>query len=55
MFPTGMTMEGHDFLDAARHQSVWDEAKARAKPLGSIPIEIFKALLMDAMKKQLGI
>jgi hypothetical protein len=55
----GLTWSGHDFLDAARNDKVWDEAKVEAEKKGSkfkdLPFEIAKALLIQTSKNMLGI
>jgi len=54
--PTGMTWEGHDFLDAARNQTVWNSAKAAAAQYGGpIPLEVMKALLIKGASTFLGL
>lgn len=56
-YPTKITWEGHDFLDAARHEVVVNEAKEIAKKKGmdflNLPFEITKALLVEVTKASL--
>jgi Hypothetical protein (DUF2513) len=55
----GLTWSGHDFLDAARNDKVWDEAKVEAEKKGSkfkdLPFEIAKALLIQVSKNMFGV
>jgi hypothetical protein len=48
----GLTWSGHDFLDAARHETVVDKAKEIAKKQGmdlyKLPIDILKGVLVKA-------
>ncbi len=54
VFPTRLTWEGHEFLDAARDQTVWDRVKTDiGDRFTRIPLEVLKALLVDYIKKQL--
>lgn len=52
-----MTWEGHDFLDAARNEVVFNEAKEIAKKKGmdflSLPFELTKTLLVEIAKRTL--
>lgn len=44
-----LTWNGHDFLDAARNESIWTETVAEVrKKTGSAPFEVLKGLLMEA-------
>ena len=53
---TGLTPTGHDFLDAARSDSVWKKGKEKLLEVGgSTSLEIFKALLLQIAKAQLGL
>lgn len=51
---TGMTWEGHDFLDAARNDAVVEKAKEIAKKQGvelfNLPLQIAKDLLVEGAK-----
>jgi len=51
-----LTWEGHEFLDAARNETVWNNTKEAAKQYGgSIPLELIKGLLMKAASSYLGL
>jgi hypothetical protein len=51
-----LTWEGHEFLDAARNETVWNSTKETAKQYGgSIPLELMKGLLMKAASSYLGL
>lgn len=50
-----LTWAGHDFLDAARNESVWKSVKAKiAKVGGAWTFEVVKALLVEAVKRAAG-
>lgn len=55
---TGLTWTGHDFLDAARSDTVWEKAEEKAESKGldlsSLPLEIIKDLLVESAKTLLG-
>ena len=47
----GLTWQGHDFLDAARNEKVWNEAKKISKSKGvELPFKIFQSLLESIIK-----
>jgi hypothetical protein len=54
-FVEGLTWRGHDFLDAARTEFIWDEVKdeIKAKGLASASFEVLKRLLDKAIRKRL--
>lgn len=44
-----LTWNGHDFLDAARSESIWTETVTEVrKKSGAVPFEVLKGLLMEA-------
>ena len=52
---TAMTWEGHEFIDAARADTVWNAAKAQAKKMaGSLTFGAMKTLLIAEAAKLLG-
>lgn len=54
--PDRLTWSGHDFLAAARSETLWQQAKARvASTAGSVSIEVMKAVLVDLAKNTMGI
>ena len=54
--PVNLTWEGHDFIAAARNDTVWSHAKEKAKSVGgSLSFAVFKQLLDSLVKHQLGI
>jgi len=58
--PQGMisrlTWEGHDFLEAAKEQSRWDEAKQLIfERAGSASLQVWKAILLQLTKTSLGL
>jgi DNA-binding transcriptional ArsR family regulator len=45
--PTGLTWKGHEFLDAARNETIWKKTTEIVKDKGgSIPFEVLKDLLI---------
>jgi hypothetical protein len=54
--PINLTWDGHDFIAAARSESVWSQAKGQAlKVGGTLSLAVMKQLLDHLMKVQLGI
>ena len=54
--PTGLTSQGHDFLDAARSDTVWNRAMKKIRESGgSITFSALTALLKKLVEQQLGI
>lgn len=54
--PSGLTWEGHEFLDAAKNESVWARAlEAVAAKGGSLPFAVFQSLLIELSKQQFGL
>ena len=55
-YPTRLTWEGHEFLDAARSETIWKKAMSSlSKVSESIALPILKELLLSEMRSQLGI
>ncbi len=46
---TGLTAKGHDFLDLARDQHRWNQAKAIIAGVGGAPIAVWMKVLTDLM------
>lgn len=51
----GMTMQGHDFFDAIKEQSVWDNTKERVGKIGGWTLDIVLAVAKDEIRRRLGI
>ncbi|MEP4258468.1 MAG: DUF2513 domain-containing protein [Rhizobiaceae bacterium] len=49
----GITMLGHDFLDAVREPTVWARTKGRLKDMGGWTLEIALAVAKEELKRQL--
>lgn len=50
----GLTWEGHEFLEAARDDSLWQRAKQQTFSVaGGIAFDLLKAWLMNEAKKKL--
>ena len=51
-----LTWDGHDFLDKARNQSIWEQAKRKClDEIGGLPFEIFKICLTHVTMQRIGI
>lgn len=54
--PTNLTWQGHEFLDTARNETIWNKAKGRLTEVtGGWSLELLKAYLLFEGKRQLGI
>jgi DNA-binding transcriptional ArsR family regulator len=54
--PKRLTWAGHDFLDAARSDTVWQKAKARIATIGgTVSLDVLKEVLVNVAKGQLGL
>jgi hypothetical protein len=55
-YPFGLTWQGHEFLEAARNDNIWEKAKNIAKSrLGALPFDVVKALLIAMAKDRVGL
>ncbi|HQL95572.1 MAG TPA: DUF2513 domain-containing protein [Candidatus Hydrogenedentes bacterium] len=52
---TSLTWAGHEFLDAARDEGRWKQAKALGAGVGGMAVSVLKELLVSLAKKQLGL
>lgn len=43
--PKGLTWRGHQFLDSARDESSWEQAKKELKKIGNSSFEVLKSVL----------
>lgn len=50
-----LTWQGHEFLEAARNDTIWHDAKSRLSTIGSFTFDIAKDLLTELIKKQAGL
>ena len=54
--PTSLTWQGHEFLDAVRNDTVWNNTKkAVADKGGSIPFELLKELAIGFARAHFGL
>jgi len=51
----GLTWAGHDFLDAAREDTRWDQAKKIFQRLGGVTLEIAMDILKRLMTQQVDV
>ena len=52
-WPRALTWQGHEFLDAARDNERWQEAKKMAKGAGGLGFDLLKAVLTGLAQKAL--
>jgi hypothetical protein len=53
---TGLTWEGHDFIEAASTDTIWKKAFATVRERGgAMTFDVLKALLMQLALKQAGL
>jgi hypothetical protein len=51
-----LTWAGHELLDAARNQTIWNKAEARIKKSGvEVTISVLQDLLKELVKQSLGL
>ena len=50
--PIRLTWQGHEFLDAARDSTRWDQAKGIMTKVGGFALEVLKAVLIESAKSQ---
>jgi len=51
-----LTWAGHEFLDAARNETVWKKASERIKKSGvDVTISLLKDILNQLLKQSLGL
>jgi hypothetical protein len=50
-----LTWKGHEFLDLARDQKRWNQAKIAIGKVGSAPIAVWMKVLQDLIFKDLGV
>lgn len=54
--PTRLTWQGHEFLEAAKSETVWQKAKKYIENRGgALTLEVAKAVLAQAAIKQVGL
>ena len=54
--PDAITFTGHDFLDAARNDTIWNKALDKVgSTTGSVSLDVLKAVLIDLGKRALGL
>jgi|TARA_B110000093_G_scaffold133925_1_gene143340 hypothetical protein len=50
--PTSLTWQGHEFIEAARNDGIWNKAKdIMLKKTGGMSLDVLKVLLTDLAKK----
>jgi hypothetical protein len=52
---TRLTWQGHEFLDAARDEGIWEKAKSTIKKVGGATLQIWIAVLTDMLRKKVGL
>ena len=52
----GMTWEGHDFLDAARNDTIWNKAKEKClEATGGLSLDVLKVCLVELSKQAVSL
>ena len=49
-----LTWQGHEFLDSARENQIWNQAKDTIGKIGGASIQIWVMVLTEYIKKKLG-
>ena len=56
VYPFGLSWKGHEFLDAARDESLWNKAKAKViEVTGGLSLYLIQSVLLYYAKQGLGI
>ncbi len=56
LLPTRLTWQGHEFLDAARNENRWNQAKKTiSEKGGSLTFDVLKAVLTQLMRQSVGL
>lgn len=50
--PRRLTWSGHDFLDAAKDDTRWEQAKKIAGELGGVTFQMFRQILVSLLEQQ---
>jgi hypothetical protein len=54
--PNSLTWQGHDFLDAARDDTIWRKANSKIlESGGGLAFDVLKAMLIAEAKRRLGL
>jgi hypothetical protein len=53
--PRALTWKGHEFLDLARDQKRWNQAKSIVGKIGTAPISVWMKVLNDLVLRELGV
>lgn len=53
--PQRLTWQGHEFLESARDDTIWNKAKEIMAKTGGFAFEVAKPLLINLLKQQLGL
>jgi hypothetical protein len=54
--PKSLTWSGHEFLDAARNDTIWNKAMTKLKDqAASVPFEVLKTVVLQASKEFFGV
>jgi hypothetical protein len=49
----GLTMQGHDFLDAVREKSIWERTKARLSAAGGWTLDLALEVAKEEVKRRI--
>lgn len=55
-FPISITWAGHEFIDAAKDESIWEKAKTKVlKPIGGVALDVLLEWLKAEAKQRIGL
>jgi Hypothetical protein (DUF2513) len=54
-FPQRLTWQGHEFLESARDNTIWNKAKEIMATTGGFVFEVAKPLLISLLRQKLGL
>ena len=56
IYPFSLTWDGHEFLEASRNESTWNNAKSIVlSKSGSLSLDVLRALLISMAKTSVGV
>ena len=53
--PIRLTWEGHEFIENAKNENVWNQAKEAVSKLGDVSFSVWASVLSQVVTKNLGI
>jgi len=53
--PTRLTWHGHEFIENAKNENIWRDAKGAVSKLGDVSFSVWTTVLAEVVKRNLGI